>query len=69
MDSGCSPTILLGMLVEKLSPKKDTVMQWHTQAGNITTNPMVEVDFTLPEIRATNSVTWKFHADESAKNR
>ena len=29
-------------------------MQWHTQAGNITTNIKVEIDFTLTELSATN---------------
>ena len=42
-------------------------MQWHTQAGNITTNPTVEVDFTLPALSVTNVVTWKCHVDGSAK--
>ena len=37
LDSGCSSTILLGRLVEKIHPK-NSLMQWHTQAGNITTN-------------------------------
>ena len=26
-------------------------MQWHTQAGNITTNFKVKIEFTLPELR------------------
>ena len=42
-------------------------MQWHTQAGNITTNIKVEVEFTLPEISATNVVTWIFHVDKYTK--
>ena len=37
--------------------KKDAVMQWNTQAGNINTNIDVEVDFTLSELIATNVVT------------
>ena len=44
-------------------------MQWHTQAGNITTNIKVEVDFTLPALSATNVVMWKCHMDDSAKGR
>ena len=44
-------------------------MQWHTQAGNITTNLEVEVKFILPELSATNFVTWKCHVDDSAKVR
>ena len=38
LDSGCSSTILIGRLVEKMHPEKDSVIQWHIQAGNITTN-------------------------------
>ena len=42
-------------------------MQWHTQAGNITTNLKVKIDFTLPALSAMNVVTWRFHVDDSAK--
>ena len=48
LDSGCSSTILMGGVVEKLKPEKHDVMQWHTQARNITTNLNIKVDFTLP---------------------
>ena len=44
-------------------------MQWHTQAGNITANLKVEVDFTLPEIIATNVMTWKYYVGDSNKGR
>ena len=44
-------------------------MQWNKQAGNITTNLKVKIDFTLPALSATNLVTWNFHVDESAKGR
>ena len=44
-------------------------MQWHTQAGNITTNLKFEVDFTLPALRATNIMMRKIHLDDSAKGR
>ena len=57
----------MGRLVEKLHPDKDDVMQWHTQAGNITTNIKVEVDFTLPAFSTTNVVTWTCHVGEYAK--
>ena len=44
-------------------------MQWHTQAGNVTTNLKVKVDFTLPALIATGVVTWRYHLDDSAKGR
>ena len=44
-------------------------MQWHTQAGNITPNIKVKVDFTLPALIAKNVVMWKFHVDDSVKDR
>ena len=44
-------------------------MKLHTQAGNITTNTKVKIDFTLPGIRATKIVTWNCHMDDSAKGR
>ena len=45
------------------------MIQWHTQAGNTTTNIKVKIDFTLPALSATNFVTWKCHVDDSAKGR
>ena len=44
-------------------------MQCHTQAGKITTNLKVEIDFTLPELSATKIGTWTCHLDDSAKSR
>ena len=44
-------------------------MQWHTQAGNTTTDLKVKVDFTLPALNATKIVTRNYHVDESAKGR
>ena len=44
-------------------------MQWHMQAGIITTNKKVKIDFTLPEIIATNIMTWNCHVNDSAKGR
>ena len=61
--------ILTRKLVEKLDPKIDAVMQWQMQAGNITTNFKVKIDFTLPTLSATNVVTWKCHVYESARGR
>ena len=42
-------------------------MQWQTQAGKITTNSKVRIDFTLTEISATEIVMWNCHVDESSK--
>ena len=36
--SGFSSTIIMKRLRTKLNPKRDAVMQWYTQGGNITTN-------------------------------
>ena len=56
--SGCSSTILMGILVENLKLEKDDVTQWHTQAGNITTNLKVKLYFTLPALSKANAVMW-----------
>ena len=61
--------ILTRRLVEKIFPEKDALMQWQTQAGNITTKFKVKVNFTLPALNATNVVTWKFHVDDSTRCR
>ena len=55
--------------IKKLTSKEEVIMQWHTQAGSITTNLKVKIDFTLPELSTTKIVMWSFHADESAKGR
>ena len=55
--------------MEKLNPIKGDVVQWHTQAGNITTNLRVKIDFTLPKLSATDFLTWNFHVDDSSKGR
>ena len=46
LDSGCSSTILMKRLIEIPNPKRDDVIQWHTQAGNINTYLKVKIDFT-----------------------
>ena len=59
----------MGRLIENLTPKKYDVIQWYTQAGSITNNINVKIDFTLPELSATKIMTWNCHVDESAKVR
>ena len=66
-DSVFSSTIVKRRLVGKLLPEKDSVIQWKTQDGNITTNFKIKIDFTLPTLSATNAVTWKYNVDESTK--
>ena len=44
-------------------------MQWHTQAGKITTNSKVKIDFTLPELRTTKAMTWSCNVDDSSNGR
>ena len=39
------------------------------QAGKITTNSKVRIDFTSPGISVTEIVMWNCHIDESAKGR
>ena len=45
-------------LLTKLKTKEYVVVQWHTQAGNITTNMKVKIYFNLYEFSATKIVTW-----------
>ena len=67
LKGGFVSVVVMVILVEKINPDKDIVMQWHTQVGNITTNLKVKIDFTLPALSATNVVTWKCHVDDSTK--
>ena len=68
LDSGCSSTIVMRRLIEKLNTKKDNLIQWHTYAGNINTNLKVKIDFTLPEFSTSKIVTWNCHVDDSARD-
>ena len=43
------------------------MIQWNTQAVNITTNSKVKIDFTLTEFIATKTVMSECHVDGSAK--
>ena len=45
------------------------MIQWHTKAGNTSTNIKVEIVFTLTELSATNVVTRNFHLGDSSKGR
>ena len=54
LDSGCSYMIVIGRVVTKIFPEKDSPMQWHTQAGNSSTNLKVKVYFTLPALSVKN---------------
>ena len=69
LESGFSSNILMVGLVKKLAPEKDALMQWHTQAINITTNLKFKVDFNLPTLSATNILTWNCHVGEYSKSR
>ena len=53
----------------KLKTKEYSVTKWHTQAGNITTNTKVKIDFTLPRFSVKKIVTWNCNANDSAKGR
>ena len=60
--------IIMGRLI-KITLKKYTVIQCNIQADSITTNLKFKIYFTLPELRATETVTWDCHVDDSAKVR
>ena len=48
LDIGCIYTIVMRSLILELDPKEGNVMQWHMQAGNITTNLKFKIDSSLP---------------------
>ena len=64
--NGCSPTIIMGRLINKLTPKNNSAIKWNTQAGKITTNLKVRIYFTLPEL---NAMTGKCYMDDLTKGR
>ena len=60
LEIGCSSKNLMGRLVVKFYLEKGSVMQWNMQAGNITFNLKVKLDFALPELSTANVVTVNF---------
>ena len=44
------------------------MMQWHTQAGSITTNLEVKTYFNLPKLSTKTIVTWNCHVNDSTKS-
>ena len=69
LDTGFSSAVVMVRLVKQLGLEEDALVKWNTQAGNITTNIKVKVDFTLPALNATNFMTWNCHVDKSTKGR
>ena len=69
LESGCSNTIVMGRLLQKIHPEKDSVMQCHMKSSNINTNHKVKLEFTLPALSTTYVMTWKCHVDDFAKGR
>ena len=59
--------VIIIRLIEKRNNKLDHVMQFHTQASNITTNPRVKIYLTLLELSATKHLTWNCHVNEHTK--
>ena len=59
MDSGCSYTIIMVTPVLKTISKKYSLMQWHTQDVNITTNINIDKDITLTELGVKKIISAK----------
>ena len=57
LDSGCSSMIVMGRLVEKLKLETYSVMKWHTQDGNITTNLKLKLDSPYPH--SSQKMLWR----------
>ena len=65
LDSGTSSSILLGKYAEKLRRHQTKPVRWETQAGVFHTKYRANIEFAIPELDATKSVTWQFHVDDS----
>ena len=60
---------MMRRIIPKLIPKEEYVMQWHTNAGNITNILKVKLDFTLLEFSATENCLWNGPVNDSVKNK
>ena len=61
--SGFGSTIVIKILITKIDPIEDAVVQRHTQAGNIITNIRIKLYFTLLELRAKKIMMWDCRLD------
>ena len=59
--------IVIRGLIKNLKTREDSATQWHTQAGNITTNIKVKIYLTLSEFSAKTIVAWNCHINGSDK--
>ena len=66
LDSGFISTIIMGRLINKLTPKNNAAIQWNTQAGKIATNSKVIIYFTSPELI---TMMWECYVDDFTKGR
>ena len=58
LDSECSSTIITKIIITNIKTKEDAVMNWNTQAGNISIDLKDKIDLTLPEFSVTKITMW-----------
>ena len=68
LDCGASSSIVLGKNTHKLWKKTTKPVRWITQGGDFQTTYKSKVEIVLPELDATNIITWDFHVDDSQGN-
>ena len=63
LDSGARFSIVICKDTYKLRDKNTQIVRWSTQCGDFQTNYTTNIEFILPELVATKSVTWNFEVD------
>ena len=69
LDSRCSYRSVMRSIMKNFEIKEGSVVEYHIQADNITTNLKVKIYFTLPEFSTTKTVTWNCHVYDTANGR
>ena len=67
-DSGGSATILKSSFAKKLRKKKAKSIKWSTLAGTVTTSQKAQVQFILPELNESKSITHSIHFMDQPMN-
>jgi hypothetical protein len=69
LDTGTTRSIILSKYVPIAQIQKDrgTTTKWTTMAGEMTTTKKANIEFRLPELSNSKTITWSCHVDETTK--
>ena len=67
LESGAISSTVLEKQIQTPPHKNTQPVKWSTQGGDVLTTYKTNVEFVLPELDVTKSLTWSFHVNDSQK--